>query len=116
MKPQEVPMSVRIGVTTALVAATAAGAIVPKDANIKTGAGVVGSLATVAYAWWAFKEPEMPTYVPPSGHLVDDNTQKTLLAVGVGVAATATIATAMYFLGGREAPKMPSVLLTKAGS
>jgi hypothetical protein len=30
-------------------------------------------------------------------------------AVGVGVAATAAIATAMYLLGGREAPKMPGL-------
>jgi hypothetical protein len=28
--------------------------------------------------------------------------------VGVGVGATAVIATAMYFLGGREMPKIPS--------
>jgi|SRR5271166_171789 len=39
---------------------------------------------------------------------MDDNTKKNLLAVGVGVGATAAIATAMYFLGGREAPKVPS--------
>jgi hypothetical protein len=37
-----------------------------------------------------------------------DDTKKTLTAVGVGVGATAAIATAMYFLGGREAPKLPT--------
>ena len=37
-----------------------------------------------------------------------DDTKKTLTAVGVGVGATSIIATAMYFLGGREAPKLPS--------
>jgi hypothetical protein len=38
-----------------------------------------------------------------------DETKKTLMAVGVGVGATGVIATAMYFLGGRESPKMPSL-------
>jgi len=40
---------------------------------------------------------------------MDDSTKSTLVAVGVGVGATAAIATAMYFLGGREAPKMPTL-------
>ena len=40
---------------------------------------------------------------------MDDSTKKTLMAVGVGVGATGVIATAMYFLGGREAPKTPSL-------
>jgi hypothetical protein len=40
---------------------------------------------------------------------MEDSTKKTLMAVGVGVGATGVIATAMYFLGGREAPKMPSL-------
>ena len=40
---------------------------------------------------------------------MDDNTKKMLMAAGVGVGATGAIATAMYFLGGREAPKMPSL-------
>ena len=39
---------------------------------------------------------------------MEDDTKKVLTAVGVGVAATSVIATAMYFLGGREAPKLPS--------
>lgn len=39
---------------------------------------------------------------------MDDSTKSTLVAVGVGVGATAAIATAMYFLGGRENPKLPS--------
>jgi len=38
-----------------------------------------------------------------------EDTKKTVTAVAVGVGATAAIATAMYFLGGREAPKMPSL-------
>jgi hypothetical protein len=40
---------------------------------------------------------------------MEDSTKKTLMAVGVGVGATGVIATAMYFLGGREAPKMPTM-------
>ena len=40
---------------------------------------------------------------------MDDNTKKALTAVGVGVGATAVIGAAMYFLGGREAPHVPSM-------
>ena len=40
---------------------------------------------------------------------MDDNTKKMLMAAGVGVGATAVVATAMYFLGGREVPKVPSL-------
>jgi hypothetical protein len=40
---------------------------------------------------------------------MDDNTKKMLMAVGVGVGATGAIAGAMYFLGGREAPHVPSL-------
>jgi|SRR5271166_4202784 len=39
---------------------------------------------------------------------MEDSTKKALMAVGVGVGVTAVVATAMYFLGGREAPKVPS--------
>ena len=89
-------MPVRLGVTAALAAATAAGATMPKDSTVKTGAGVLGSLATAGYAWWAFKETA-------------GEDKKALTAAGVGVGATALVATAMYFLGGREAPKVPSL-------
>ena len=40
---------------------------------------------------------------------MEDSTKKMLMAAGVGVGATAAIATAMYFLGGREAPHVPSL-------
>ena len=40
---------------------------------------------------------------------MEDNTKKMLMAAGVGVGATAAVATAMYFLGGREAPHVPSL-------
>ena len=40
---------------------------------------------------------------------MDDNTKKMLMAAGVGVGATAAVAKAMYFLGGREAPHVPSL-------
>lgn len=40
---------------------------------------------------------------------MDDSTKSTLVAVGVGVGATTVVATAMYFLGGRENPKLPSL-------
>jgi len=40
---------------------------------------------------------------------MEDDTKKILTGVAVGVGATAAVATAMYFLGGREAPKMPSL-------
>jgi len=40
---------------------------------------------------------------------MDDNTKKALMAVGVGVGAVGAVATAMYYLGGREAPKVPSL-------
>ena len=103
MEAKDISLPVRIGVTTALAAATVAGAVVPEDKNVKTGAGVVGALATVAYGWWAFKS-DVPSFDASS--YAPDN--KTLTAVGVGVAATGAIATAMYFLGGREAPKLPS--------
>ena len=39
---------------------------------------------------------------------MNEDTKKTLMAVGVGVGATGVIATAMYFLGGREMPKLPT--------
>jgi len=96
MKAEEIPMPVRIGVTAALAGATAAGATMPKDSTVKTGAGVLGALATAGYAWWAFKETA-------------GEDRKALMAAGVGVGATAAIATAMYFLGGREMPHVPSL-------
>jgi len=40
---------------------------------------------------------------------MEESTMKTLTAVGVGVGALGVVATAMYFLGGREAPKVPSM-------
>jgi len=40
---------------------------------------------------------------------MEDSTKNTLIAVGVGVGAVSLIGTAMYFLGGREAPKLPSL-------
>ena len=38
-----------------------------------------------------------------------EDTKKTVTAVAVGVGAVGAIATAMYFLGGREMPKVPSL-------
>ena len=38
-----------------------------------------------------------------------EDTKKTVTAVAVGVGAVGAIATAMYFLGGREMPKIPSL-------
>lgn len=40
---------------------------------------------------------------------MEDSTKKALMAVGVGVGATGLVATAMYFLSGREMPKLPSL-------
>jgi hypothetical protein len=40
---------------------------------------------------------------------ITDDQKKILTGVTVGVGATAAIATAMYFLGGREAPTLPSL-------
>jgi len=44
-----------------------------------------------------------------SGPGADAPVNSTLIAVGVGVGAVAIIGTAMYFLGGREAPRVPSL-------
>jgi hypothetical protein len=39
---------------------------------------------------------------------MSEDTKKALMAISVGVGTTAVIATAMYFLGGRELPKLPT--------
>jgi len=41
--------------------------------------------------------------------IMEDSTKNTLIAVGVGVGTVSLLGTAMYFLGGREAPKVPSL-------
>jgi hypothetical protein len=45
---------------------------------------------------------------------MEDSTKNTLTAIGVGVGAVGVIATAMYFLGGRETPKMFGALSTSS--
>jgi len=88
MKAKDVPMPVRVGVTSALVAATGAGALVPKDDTVKIGAAALGVLATGAYGWWAFSE--------------ESDASKAALT-GLGVIAAATLAT-HFFCSKVESP------------